>query len=236
MRVLLRASHGKLSCGLSQEFSVDSRFSLPTPHADYSDAWSSRYSTPVSESRFPQPSVPFPRRVSIAGGQSFAFASVDRTQNNYRAARRFSAPHIKYVPPHQAPTSPPPPPKPKPPNTPLKLYPWMTKKECSPPRETTIKCPYPTNDCTDVLPSNIVLWRRHFSKKHGLARDKIPQECQWPGCGRWMGGRSLNRHVLTHHMDFKASCPYCKARRRDDHLEKHLSKCKLNPAREIGEE
>lgn len=97
--------------------------------------------------------------------------------------------------------------------------------------ETKIRCPYPTNDCTDALPKNLVVWRRHLANKHGLVKDAAMQICQWPGCERAMGGRSLNRHVLITHMDFKTNCPYCNERRRPDHMEKHIAKCLENPAR-----
>jgi len=151
-------------------------------------------------------------------------------QINYLDARSSQGPSVQ-----------PPSPKPSKPPLNLKLYPWMTQKESPPPRvivipEDMIKCPYPTNDCTEILPKNLVSWRSHLGKKHGLVKDSIPQTCQWPGCGRTMGGRSLNRHVLMNHMDFKPSCPHCKVRRRYDHMEKHISNCSSNPAREVGED
>ncbi|KAF9786274.1 hypothetical protein BJ322DRAFT_1058654 [Thelephora terrestris] len=73
-------------------------------------------------------------------------------------------------------------------------------------------------------------------KKHGLLDDGTPQRCGWHGCRVTMGGRSLNRHVLMNHLDFKTSCPYCKLRLRTDHVSVHLSKrCRANPAKEVKE-
>lgn len=150
------------------------------------------------------------------------------SRSNSRTSRRFSAPNIeiKRVPLDRGQITP------KPPKPPLKLYPWMTKKECSPPREPMIKCSYPTNNCTETLRKNLAVWRVHLADKHGLANDATPQQCQWQGCGRTMGGRSLNRHVLMIHMELKTSCPYCNERWRPDHLEKHVEKCRENPARD----
>lgn len=157
---------------------------------------------------------------------------MNASQSN-EVSRRFSAPNIdpKYMPPRQEPVPKTPPSNP--PNSPLKLYPWMTRKESPPRRQPKIRCPYPTYDCTEVLPKDMVMWRKHLAKKHGLVKDDVPQTCQWPGCGRTMGGRSLNRHVLFTHMDFKTNCPYCKDRRRLDHLEMHIAKCPENPARVV---
>lgn len=216
---------------------IHPRFRSPTPQTDYLDGWSSRYATPALEPQFPQQELLAQRRMSIANSPSLAFVSVDVSQNNYGTSRRSSAPDIdnRNVPSDQGPSVQPVAPKPSKP--PLKLYPWLTQKESSPPRYTsqeTIKCPYPTNDCTETLPKNMVTWRRHLGRKHGLAKDSISQSCQWPGCGMTMGGRSLNRHVLMTHMDFKTSCPHCKVRRRYDHLERHISRCSSNPAREMN--
>lgn len=168
--------------------------------------------------------------MSIAGGRSF-----DPTSMNPDLSKRFSASDIevKYKPPGQGSITQPP--LPKPPNSPLKLYPWMTRKESPPPPKTMIHCPYPTNDCTVSLPKDMVLWRRHLTKKHGLVQDSTPQTCQWPDCGLTMGGRSLNRHVLMTHMDFRTGCPYCGARLRADHMIKHIKNCSDNPAKEAEE-
>lgn len=219
---------------------IDSKFRSPTPQTNYLDARSSGYNNQTLEFQSPRPNMPA-QRMSIADSASLAPMSIDVSHNNYGAPKRFSAPHIgiRNLPSDQGPSVQPPPPKPSKPPLNLKLYPWMTSKESPPPRavpEDMIKCPYPTNDCTEILPKNLVRWRTHLGKKHGLAKDGITQICQWPGCGRAMGGRSLNRHVLMNHMDFKPSCPHCKVRRRYDHMEKHLSKCSSNPAREVGED
>ena len=149
--------------------------------------------------------------------------------NSQELSRRFSTSNIeiKYPPPDPGKTIQPPP---KPPTPSLKLYPWMTRKESPPPQREMIKCQYQTNNCTETLPRSLVLWRRHFAKKHGLVKDAVLQVCQWPGCGITMGGRSLNRHVLVNHMDFKSSCPYCEERLRSDHMKKHLERCTENPA------
>jgi hypothetical protein len=220
---------------------IDPQFSSPTPQADYLDAWSSRYATPTLEPQSPQQELFAQRRMSTADGPLLAPVPVDVSQNNCGVSRRSSAPNIdsRILPSEQGPSVQPIAPKPSKPPLNLKLYPWLTKKESSPPRYTPgemIKCPYPTNDCTETLPKSMITWRRHLGKKHGLVKDGITQTCQWPGCGRAMGGRSLNRHVLMSHMDFKPSCPHCKVRRRYDHLEKHISKCSSNPAREANKD
>jgi len=156
------------------------------------------------------------------------------------ASRRLSAPLIysRDLPPDQGPSKEPPPPKPSKPPLNLKLYPWMTRKESPPPpRDNSndmIKCPYPTNNCTETLPGVLITWRKHLAKKHGLVKDNVPQMCQWPECGMTMGGRSLNRHVLMRHMDLKPSCPHCKARRRFDHMDKHVLNCPSHPARGVS--
>lgn len=232
-RVLTQVSSGKTRLsGLFPECPVDTKSRPPASQSDCSDAWSSRYSSPALENQPPQPALPFQRRMSVAGNQSFEFVSMNASQGRDEVSRRFSAPNIemKCMPmsSDQGPILRTPP---KPSNPPLKLYPWMTRKE-SPPKKTSIKCPYPTNDCVETLPKNMAVWRKHLAEKHGLARDSIPQTCLWPGCGRVMGGRSLNRHVVITHMDFKTNCPYCRERRRPDHLEKHIAKCPDNPARE----
>ena len=215
---------------------TDSWFRSSTPQTDYPDTSSSRYCTPASEPRFPQQDLLAPRRMSIVDRPSFVSVSVDASENTYGAYRRASAPQInnRNRPSDQGLSTQPP--TTKPPKAPLnlKLYPWLTQKDISPPRRTPevmIKCPYPTNGCTDTLPRNIVAWRRHLGKRHGLSRDSIPQTCQWPGCGMTMGGRSLNRHVLVTHMDFKGTCPHCRLRRRYDHLDKHILSCASNPNR-----
>ena len=213
---------------------TDSRFRPPTPQISHLDAWSTRCVSPALE---PQDLLA-QRRTSIDDTPSLALVSVNVSQNNCGASRRSSAPNIdnKILPSDEGPPIQPIAPKPSKPPLNLKLYPWLTQKESSPPRYASgemIKCCYPTNDCTETLPRNMVIWRRHLGKYHGLARDSIPQMCQWPGCGMTMGGRSLNRHVLMNHMDFKPSCPHCKVRRRYDHLEKHILKCSSNPAREV---
>lgn len=176
--------------------------------------------------------------MSIANRPSFVSVSVDASRNAYGSYRRASTPQIngRNHPPNRRLSTQPP--APKPPGAPLnlKLYPWLTQKEVPPPQHTDtsdemIRCPYPTKGCTDTLPNDIVVWRKHLGKKHGLTRDSIPQTCQWPTCGMTMGGRSLNRHVLVTHMDFKAVCPHCNLRRRYDHLDKHLLSCTSNPDR-----
>jgi len=206
---------------------------------DYLDAWPSRYCSPPLEFQSPQPDLLVQRRVSTADNPSLASVSVDVSQNDSEAPRRSSAPQIdsKNLPSDQGPPLRPIAPKPSKPPLALKLYPWMTQKEISPPRATlqeTIKCPYPADDCTETLPKNMITWRKHLSRKHGLAKDSIHQTCQWPGCGMTMGGRSLNRHVLMNHMDFKPSCPHCNVRRRYDHMDRHLLNCSANPAREVN--
>ena len=216
---------------------IDPQFRSSTPQIDYLDARSSRYVSPALGPQSPQQDLLTQRRMSFTDSPSLSSVSVDVSQNNYGTSRRSSAPDIdsRNIPPDQGPSVQPPAPKPSKPPLNLKLYPWLTRKESSPPRynsEEMIRCRYPTNDCTETLPKNMITWRRHLGKKHGLAKDSIPQTCQWPGCGRSMGGRSLNRHVLMNHMDFKPSCPHCKVRRRYDHLEKHISNCLSNPARE----
>ncbi|KAF9644978.1 hypothetical protein BDM02DRAFT_811251 [Thelephora ganbajun] len=219
---------------------IDSKVRSPTPQLDYLDALPSGYNSPALEPQSSQVDLLAQRRMSIAGSPSLAFISVDVSQNNHAASRQLSAPHIdsRDLPSDQGPSVQPPAPKPSKPPLGLKLYPWLTRKESSPPREAPndmIECSYPTNDCTEILPKNMVIWRKHLTRKHGLVKDSIPQTCQWPGCGMIMGGRSLNRHVLMNHMDFKPSCPHCKVRRRYDHLERHISKCSANPAREVDE-
>ena len=215
---------------------VYSQFRSPTPQTHYFDAWPSRYCSPTSEPQSSQPGLLAQRRGSIVNAPSLASVSIDVSQDNYEASRRSSVPHIesKSVPLGQGPSVQPlTTPKPSKPLA-LKLYPWMTQKESSPPRRATlIKCPYPTEDCTETLPKNMITWRRHLGKKHGLAKDNLHQTCQWPGCGMTMGGRSLNRHVLMNHMDFKPSCPYCNVRRRYDHMDRHILNCSANPAREL---
>lgn len=172
--------------------------------------------------------------MSIAGGQSFAHVSMNASQRNGEGSRRFSAPNIgmECVPARQGPTAQPPPKQQKPPKPALKLYPWMTRREIPPPKGLMLQCQYPTNDCTETLHKNMGLWRKHLAEKHGLKKDDTLQTCQWPGCGRTMGGRSLNRHVSMTHMDLKTNCPYCMRKRRPDHLEKHVEQCSYNPARE----
>ena len=215
---------------------IDSQFRSPTPQTDYLGARPSHSSRTTLEPQSPQSDLHAQRRMSIAYSPSLTFVSVNISQNN----RRSSAPHIgsRNLPSDQGPSVQPPAPKPSKP--PLKLYPWMTQRESSPPQDTPddmIKCPYPTNDCTETLPKNAEMWRRHLGRKHGLAKDSVPQMCQWPGCGMTMGGRSLNRHVLMSHMDFKPKCPYCNVRRRYDHLEKHILNChSSNPAREVDKD
>lgn len=171
--------------------------------------------------------------MSVAGSPSLALMSVEVSRNNQGVSRRLSAPHINSRDPPQGPSTNPTPSKP---TFYLKLYPWMTQPEDPPPKDPSdniIRCPYPTNSCAETLPKNPVIWRRHLANKHGLTKDSVPQTCQWPECGMTMGGRSLNRHVLMKHMDFKTSCPHCKVRRRYDHMEKHISNCSSNPAREV---
>ena len=177
--------------------------------------------------------------MSIAGSPSLTSMSIDVSQNDHEASRRQSAPHIdsRSSLSDQGPSDRPLAPKPSKPPPKLKLYPWITRRESPPPRVTsnnTIKCPYPTNDCIETLPRNMVAWRRHLANKHGLVKDSVPQTCQWPGCGMTMGGRSLNRHVLMKHMDLKPSCPHCKVRRRYDHMEKHILNCPSHPARGVA--
>ena len=212
----------------SLEYPVDAKFRPTTSHTDYSDASSSRRSTPALENQCHQSTLPFPRRISIAGNPSYTRVPMNTPRSNYPTSRRFSAPNIqiKYTPEDQGQVTP------KPQNPPLKLYPWMTRKEVPPQREPMVKCPYPTNDCTEILRKNLTVLRVHFAEKHGLTKDATLQTCQWPGCGRVMGGRSLNRHVLMTHMDLKTRCPYCNVRWRPDHVEKHVEKCRENPARE----
>lgn len=218
---------------------IDSQFRSLTPQTDHLDTQSSRYATSVLELQSPQQDPLSQGRMTIVDNPPVAFVSVDVPQNNYGAPRRSSAPNIdsRNIPSDQGPSVQPPAPKPSKPPLNLKLYPWLTQKESPPPRYTPggmIKCPYPTNDCTEILPKNMITWRRHLGQRHGLVKDGISQTCQWPGCGMTMGGRSLNRHVLMNHMDFKPSCPHCKVRRRYDHLEKHISNCSSNPAREVN--
>lgn len=234
-RAALRASNGKVIQWSLIRMTNDSKLRSPTPRTDHLYPWPSYHDGPTLESQSPHTNLPGQRRTSSADSRSLAFVSVDVSRNNYGAPRRLSAPHIdsRSVPSDQGlPIETPPPKPPKPPLR-LKLYPWMTQRESSPPRRTTpddmIKCPYPTNGCTETLPKNMVVWRRHLTKKHGLVKDSVPQTCQWPGCTMTMGGRSLNRHVLMNHMDFKLSCPHCKVRRRYDHINKHILNCPSNP-------
>ena len=202
--------------------------------------WPLRYDSPPPESQSTQPDLFAQRRMSIAGTPSLTLSSADVLRNDSVASRRLSAPHIdiRDLPSEQGPSDKPLPPKPSKPRLNLKLYPWMTRKESPPPpRDTSndmIKCRYPTNNCTETLPGIMVTWRKHLAKKHGLVKDSVPQLCQWPQCGMTMGGRSLNRHVLTTHMDLKPSCPHCKIRRRYDHMDKHVLNCPSHPARGVG--
>ena len=219
---------------------TNSQFRSPAPCADSMNPWPSRYGSPTPESTH-QPDLFAQRRMSIAGTPSFTHGSVDAPRGDYVASRRLSAPHldIRDLPPLQGPSDKPPPPKPSKAPLNLKLFPWMTRKESSPPppRDTSndmIKCSYPSNDCAETLPGIMVTWRKHLAKKHGLVKDSVPQMCQWPECGMMMGGRSLNRHVLTRHMDLRPSCPHCKVRRRYDHMDKHVLNCPAHPARGVG--
>lgn len=214
------------------------KFRSPTHHTDYPVPWPSGHGSPPSEPQSPQPNLHSQRRMPIASSPSLAFVAVDPSQNNHGVPRRSSAPHIdsKDLPSDKRPSADLSPPNPSKPTLTLKLYPWITLQESPPPpRGTcTIKCPYPTNGCVEALPKNLVIWRRHLINKHGLSNDGVVQTCQWPRCGMTMGGRSLNRHVLMKHMDFKPTCPHCKVRRRYDHLDKHILNCPSHPARVGG--
>ena len=170
--------------------------------------------------------------MSVAGSNPFVRVHINAPQRYEAVSWRFSVPNIeiKRMPSEEVTVNQTPPKKT--PSSLLKLYPWMTRKESPPKRETRIRCPYPTNNCTEALPKNMAVWRKHLVDKHGLAKDTILQTCQFPGCERTMGGRSLNRHVLFTHMDFKVHCPYCRKQRRLDHLEKHIKNCPENPARQ----
>ena len=202
--------------------------------------WPLRYDSPPPESQSTQLDTFAQRRMSIAGTPSHTLSSADGSRNDSVASRRLSAPHIdiRDLPPEQGTSDKHLPPKPSKPPLKLKLYPWMTRKESPPPpRDTSnelIKCSYPTNDCNETLPGIMVTWRKHLAKRHGLVKDSVPQLCQWPQCGMMMGGRSLNRHVLTTHMNLKPSCPHCKIRRRYDHMDKHVLNCPSHPARGVG--
>ena len=180
--------------------------------------------------------------MSIAGSSSLTFAPIDVSRDNYGVSRRLSAPHIdsRDLSSEQGPSTKSSLPKPSKPPLNLKLFPWITRPDSPPPppppRDTSdemIKCTYPTNDCIESLPRNMITWRRHLASKHGLVKDNVPQMCQWPGCGMTMGGRSLNRHVLMKHMDLKPSCPHCRMRRRYDHMDKHILNCPSHPARGV---